>query len=150
MNVKVDNPFSLGAFAIILDDQNRVLLCHRRDFDLWNLPGGAIEKNELPTEAAIRETKEETGLDVSIERLVGIYSNAGKNDLVFTFVCNIIGGHLSTTDESDSCKYFEIKDIPANTVPRHVGRIHDAYKNSLQPIIRRQTEPSSREMLRKT
>lgn len=59
--------FSIGAFSIIFDEQGRVLLCHRRDMDAWNLPGGGAESGELPTEAAIRETKEETGLDVVIE-----------------------------------------------------------------------------------
>jgi 8-oxo-dGTP pyrophosphatase MutT (NUDIX family) len=54
---------SLGAFAIIFDEQNRVLLSHRRDMDLWNLPGGGVESGELPTEAVIREVKEETGLE---------------------------------------------------------------------------------------
>lgn len=55
--------FSIGAFAIILDEQSRVLLCHRRDFDVWNLPGGGVENGELPTEAVIREVREETGTD---------------------------------------------------------------------------------------
>ena len=59
--------FSIGAFAIVFDEHRRVLFCHRRDMDLWNLPGGVVERGELPTETAVRETKEETGLDVVIE-----------------------------------------------------------------------------------
>ena len=59
--------FSIGAFAIVFDERGRVLLRHRQDFDLWNLPGGGVESGELPTEAVIRETKEETGLDVVVE-----------------------------------------------------------------------------------
>jgi 8-oxo-dGTP pyrophosphatase MutT (NUDIX family) len=50
--------FSIGAFAVIFDDQKRVLLCHRRDMDAWNLPGGGIDSGELPTEAIVRETRE--------------------------------------------------------------------------------------------
>lgn len=65
--------FSIGAFAVIFDEHSRVLLCHRRDLDVWNLPGGGVESGELSTEAVIRETKEETGLDVVVERLVGVY-----------------------------------------------------------------------------
>ena len=41
-----------GAFAIIYDDERRVLLCHRRDVDAWNLPGGRVEDNEAPWDAA--------------------------------------------------------------------------------------------------
>jgi ADP-ribose pyrophosphatase YjhB (NUDIX family) len=47
--------FTIGSFAIIFDKQDRVLLCHRRDMDLWNLPGGGMQSGELPNEAVIRE-----------------------------------------------------------------------------------------------
>ncbi len=68
------NTFKLGAFAIILDTQQRVLLCHSRDLDLWNLPGGGVESGEAPWGAVVREVYEETRLRVGIERLAGIYS----------------------------------------------------------------------------
>ena len=52
--------FTIGVFAIIFDDKNRILFCHRRDHDLWNLPGGRLEKGEAPWKGVIREVKEET------------------------------------------------------------------------------------------
>ena len=139
--------FSIGAFAVIFDHQRRVLLCHRRDLDIWNLPGGGVESGELPTEAVVREVKEETGLDVAIDRLVGVYGKTDKDELVFAFLCRIVGGEIATTDEADKCEYFEVKRIPSNTAPKHVGRIHDAIDSAVQPIFRRQTERSAREML---
>lgn len=51
--------FKIGAFAIILDEQGRVLLCHRRDIDAWNLPGGGLLSGEAPWQGVVRETKEE-------------------------------------------------------------------------------------------
>ena len=140
--------FTIGSFAIIFDDQKRVLLCHRRDIDAWNLPGGGVEMGELPNEAAIRETKEETGLDVSIERLVGVYAKIERDEFVFAFVCRPVGGELTLTDEADECKYFEIGEIPANTSPKHVERILDAMEPSHSPVFRRQTAMSTKEMLR--
>jgi 8-oxo-dGTP pyrophosphatase MutT (NUDIX family) len=53
--------FRLGAFAVILDEAGDVLLCHRRDLDVWNLPGGRVEQGESPWQAAVRETREEVG-----------------------------------------------------------------------------------------
>ena len=130
--------WNLGAFGIIFDKQGGVLLCHRRDMDAWNLPGGVIEPGELPTEAAIREVKEETGLNVVIERLVGVYGKPDKpTSLVFSFLCRVTGGELDLTDESDDTRYFAINNIPPNTFPRQVERIHDALSQHAQPVFSR-------------
>jgi ADP-ribose pyrophosphatase YjhB (NUDIX family) len=139
--------FTIGAFAIIFDDSGRVLLCHRRDLDVWNLPGGGAEKGEMPTESVIREVWEETGLEVAVERLAGVYGKTDKDELVFTFICRVLGGQLAVTDESSECQYFEVDDFPINTIPKHVERIHDAVRSSSQPVFRRQTALSAREML---
>jgi ADP-ribose pyrophosphatase YjhB (NUDIX family)/SAM-dependent methyltransferase len=136
--------FSLGAFAIIFDPQGRVLLCHRRDLDIWNLPGGGVESGELPDEAVVREAREETGLEVVVERLVDIYGKV-DDDVVFSFVCRVTGGELCFTEESDDCRYFEITEMPANTSPKHLERINDALLPVGQPVFRRQTAPSMRE-----
>ena len=141
--------FTIGAFAIIFDEQDRVLLCHRRDMDAWNLPGGGVESGELPTDAVIREVLEETGLEVIIDRLVGVYGKIDKDEFVFSFICCAIGGHLSLTDEASENRYFEVENIPDNTNPKHVERIHDAVKENSQPIFRHQTAPSIKEMLKK-
>lgn len=140
--------FKIGAFAIIFDEHGRVLLCHRRDFDAWNLPGGGVESGELPTEAVIREVKEETGLDINVERLIGVYGKSDKDELVFSFLCQAIGGRLSATSESSECQYFRLIHLPMNTIPKHVERIHDAVEVTSQPVFRRQTAPSIWEHLK--
>jgi 8-oxo-dGTP diphosphatase len=142
--------WTLGAFAIIFDAQSRVLLCHRRDMDAWNLPGGGVERGELPTEAVLREVKEETGLEAEIERLLGVYGKLNKpNALVFSFLCRVTGGELTLTDESDDTRYFDIENIPSNTSPNQVERILDALDQPSQPIFSRLTGPSTRDMLNK-
>lgn len=130
--------FSLGAFAILFDDRRRVLLCYRRDIDRWNLPGGGVEPGELPTEAAIRETLEETGLEVGIDRLSGVYSKPDDNDLVFVFVCRVVGGRLTPTEEAVESRYFDPNELPDRTIPKHIDRIRDAIAHCGEPIFRRQ------------
>lgn len=132
--------FSLGAFAVIQDADGRVLLCHRRDMDLWNLPGGRVEAGELPTEAVIRETREETGLEIVVRRLTGVYGKPGANDLVFVFLCDAMGGILTRGDEADDLHYFEAGRFPPNTIEFHVQRIADARGGDSQPVFRRQEQ----------
>ena len=57
---KVENiaKFTIGVFGIILDEQSKILLVHRTDYDLWNLPGGRLESGESPWEGVVREIKE--------------------------------------------------------------------------------------------
>lgn len=137
--------FSIAAFAIIFNESDQVLLCHRRDMDMWNLPGGGVEKGELPDEAVIREVKEETGLDVEIEKLSGIYGKQYKDELVFTFICRIVGGDLTTTSESSDIQFFPVDELPGNTIIKHVERITDAKLNNPQPVFYRQTSPPTRQ-----
>ncbi|MBE0684535.1 MAG: NUDIX domain-containing protein, partial [Anaerolineaceae bacterium] len=111
--------FTIAAFAVIFDELDRVLLCHRRDMDKWNLPGGGVERGEIPTEAVIREVREETGLEVVVEKLTGIYGKQYKDELVFTFICRIIGGELTTTSECSENQYFALDDLPQNTIQKH-------------------------------
>jgi 8-oxo-dGTP diphosphatase len=135
--------FTIGVFAVIFDEQNRVLLCHRRDMDMWNLPGGGVESCELPTEAIAREVKEETGLSVEIERLVEVVGKSYRDELVFVFTCRVVGGKLTTTDESDDCRYFALDQFPPNTLSAHWARVTHALENAA-PVFYRQTEPSLR------
>lgn len=142
--------FSIGAFAIIFDESGKVLLSHRPDLDIWNLPGGGVETRELPTEAVIREVKEETGLDVVIERLVGVYGKVDKDEIVFAFVCRVAGGQLALSDEADQHCFFAVGQIPANMPHKQTERILDALNLTAQPIFRRQTAPSTQSIIGRT
>ncbi len=143
-HINQNSCFSIAAFAVIFDESDRVLLCHRRDMDRWNLPGGGVESGEIPTEAVIREVREETGLDVEIEKLSGIYGKQYKDELVFTFICRTVAGELTPTSESSDNQFFAIDSIPANTIPKHIERINDAKLDNPQPVFYRQTSPPTR------
>lgn len=131
---------NLGAFAIILDDASRILLCHRTDFDAWNLPGGKVECLESPWKAAQREVLEEVGLVVSIDHLIGIYSVPEQEAVAFTFLCTRTGGTVGLSDEADDVHWFHREHLPSNTLPRHIERIEDAFNESGETWLRVQTQ----------
>jgi len=64
------------AGGCLFNDEGKVLLQKRGDSGKWGFPGGAIELGETPEETAVRELKEETGLDVEVESLIGIYTDS--------------------------------------------------------------------------
>lgn len=139
--------FTIGVFAAIFDDENRILFCHRTDYDLWNLPGGTLEHGETPWECVVREVKEETGLDTVIGRLTGIYSKPDKNEIVFQYICNVIGGDIVLNPEADKIKYFAFDDIPRNTSPKQVDRIKDILENPGEVITKKHTGKSSFQLI---
>ena len=93
---------------IHFDDHNRMLLMKHRGTQQWVAPGGAIEPNELPTDAAVREMWEETGLYVELTQILGVfggpgclvtYPNGDQTSYVMTvFGCNVVGGYLHAND----------------------------------------------------
>ncbi|GHO67464.1 hypothetical protein KSC_063560 [Ktedonobacter sp. SOSP1-52] len=134
--------FRIGISALIFR-QGQILLAHRSDIDWWNLPGGGMELGETLEQTVSREVLEETGLQVAIERLVGVYSKPQKQEVVLSFLCRITGGELTTTLESRECRFFSPDAIPANTLPKHRQRIEDVLLNQERALIRNQLSSTS-------
>src|SRR6266487_5552961 len=136
--------FRIAVSAVILK-QGNILLAHRRDIDWWNLPGGGMELEETVDEALRREVHEETGLEVEIERLVGVYSKPQKQEVVLTFSCHVTGGTLRETEETSECRYFAHDILPSNTLPKYRQRIEDALLNQAGEILCAQRTSSAEE-----
>lgn len=110
-----------GASAMIFDDAGRILLQRRSDTGGWFVIGGAIDPGETPADAAVREAREETGLDVEPTRLSGVYTspeivypNGDRCVYVTTaFRCRVIGGALRPDgDESLELAWFDPHELP--------------------------------------
>jgi ADP-ribose pyrophosphatase YjhB (NUDIX family) len=114
--------------AVIHDE--KILLTKREDFEVWCLPSGGVEDGESLAEAAIRETKEETGIDVELTRLVGVYSRLGGIPDVHAalYAAKPIGGELRLQPgETIDIKYFALDEIPSELAFAHKKRIMDAF-----------------------
>ena len=114
---------SVGTFVFFFNNQEHVLLCKRRDINLWNLPGGRVEDGESPWNAALREVHEEIGVTAEIERLAGVYYKPEADEVVFQFVGKILVGTATTSDEVTEISYFPTDSLPPNTAPMQVERI---------------------------
>jgi ADP-ribose pyrophosphatase YjhB (NUDIX family) len=109
----------VGAEAAVFDDEGRILLVRRSDDGLWCLPCGWVEPGESPAEAAVREAREETGLDVRILRLVDVFTrkpDAGYGPhtaIAVIYLCEVVGGSLRGSHETTDVGYARIPDVDA-------------------------------------
>jgi len=109
----------IGADAAIFNESGEILLMQRADGSGWCLPCGFVEPNQTPAEAVRREVREETGLEVSIRQLVGVFTRkpSQKNGLHTTvavvFLCDITGGKLTLSHEGLALQYWPIEAMQA-------------------------------------
>jgi len=130
--------FRIGAFALIFDDRDRVFLCLGEDVVIWNLPGGGAEQGEPPWTTVVREVREETGLDVRVERLSGVYWRPEQTEVNSAFVCRVVGGTFIKTWEAVEPGYFALDEMPERTVRRHVARVRDALEHREETVMKTQ------------
>lgn len=101
--------------SVAIVECGTILLTMREDFEVWCLPGGEIDEGESIADAARREVREETGLEVELTRLVGTYSRIGwRPNHLFLFAAHVIGGTLTP----DPREVLEAHFFPFNALPQ--------------------------------
>lgn len=137
-----------GVAAVVLDDDDDVLLVKRADRERWALPTGTVERGESLSRALVREVKEETGLDVEVRRLTGVYS--APEQQVFTypsggsvhfvtccFRCTAVGGSLTAdAEETLDADFFRTDELPSNILPMQPRWVADATAERVGSAIR--------------
>jgi ADP-ribose pyrophosphatase YjhB (NUDIX family) len=135
-----------AATAVVTDGEGKFLLQQHKDNALWALPGGKVEIGENITQTVIREVKEETGLDIVPEYVIGIYSDP-KHVVAFSngevrqqfsicFACKITGGMLQGSEESFAVGFFSLQEIEHLNMHRSsLLRINHYLEHRLQPVI---------------
>ncbi len=108
----------VGADGAIFDESGRILLMLRSDNRTWCLPCGWVDPGESPAETVVREVREETGLHVRPERLLGLFARpasveAGPHGVISVlFLCEVESGVLTCSSEGLELRYWELEDVP--------------------------------------
>jgi 8-oxo-dGTP diphosphatase len=109
----IDPKIAVG--TIIETEGGRVVLVKRAiepGYGLWVFPGGYVDRGETLTSAAVREAREECGLEVRLDGLVNIYSYAGRAPVIVVYAATPIGGALCAADECLETAEFSADAIP--------------------------------------
>jgi len=136
----------LGVNAVITDSAGRVLLGRRDRPPIWNLPGGGVEEGEAPWDAAVREVREEVGVEVAVRRLTGVYHRPPGGDPVLVFACELVAGTPTTSAEALEVGWFAPDALPGAINPYQPQRIADAVRPGPAAVLASQPGPSVREL----
>lgn len=145
-NAPTINSVVPSVVAIVQDDQGRVLMIHKSDNDKWALPGGGHEPGESISDSVVREVKEETGYDVEVEALTGIYTNPNhvmayddgevRQQFSIAFRAKLIGGSPRTSRESSEVRWLTISEIEQLDVhPSMRLRLQHALSDPERPFV---------------
>lgn len=113
--------------AIVENDRGQILLIRRTDSGNWSLPGGAIELGESVSQAAARETKEESGIDCEVTGVAGIYSNPShlieytsdgevRQEFTIVLTARPLGGETTPSDESSEVEWRDTAQLDELTM----------------------------------
>jgi ADP-ribose pyrophosphatase YjhB (NUDIX family) len=116
-----------GGSALVEDEAGGILLQRRADSGNWSLPGGTMGIGETLPGAVVRETLEETGLDVELTGILGIYTDPGhviayqdgevRQEFVVVFTARVTGGELAVSDESTDVRFIAPAEL--DSLPMH-------------------------------
>jgi ADP-ribose pyrophosphatase YjhB (NUDIX family) len=101
--------------TIIADGDHRILLVKRAiepGYGKWVFPGGYVDRGEHLADAALREAREECGLDVRLEGLVDVYSYSGGTPIIIVYAAGLLGGTLALDEEGLEARWFSATEVP--------------------------------------
>lgn len=126
---------TVAVFAFIQQNDALLLVRQGTGSQYWSLPGGVVEAGESLHEAAVREVKEETGLDVRVGRMVGVYSKVSEDGLAITFEAEVTGGTVHADNEILECRWFPLISLPEHVRSHFRQRVADFLAKSSQTLL---------------
>jgi ADP-ribose pyrophosphatase YjhB (NUDIX family) len=138
------NTVAVAVSAFIQDDRGRILMIRRTDNNLYSIPGGQLEPGETLTQATMREVREETGIDIEVTGIIGIYSNPNhviayddgevRQEFSICFRARPIRGVPHTSQESSEVDWIEITKLDRMDV-------HPSIRRRIQRGLSHDTSP---------
>ncbi|GAA2149939.1 NUDIX domain-containing protein [Kitasatospora kazusensis] len=145
-NAPKPNSLVPAASVVVVDAAGRILLQRRTDNGLWALPGGKMELGESLADCGIRETLEETGIDVEITAIVGTYTNPGhvfayddgevRQEFSICLLARPTGGRLRVSDESHEVAWFEAGEVDGLPMVSSIRKRINDWRSGHGPAIR--------------
>ena len=116
------------AVVVIVSREGKILMV-KRDIEpmmgRWSFPSGYVDRGEVVEEAAAREVKEETNVDVQLDRLLGVYSSQGSAVVLIAYAARVSGGNAKAGDETQAVGWFPSDDLPPLPFPHDEAIIGD-------------------------
>ncbi|MER7861079.1 NUDIX domain-containing protein [Amycolatopsis japonica] len=143
-NAPKANSIAVAVSVFIQDDEGRILMIRRTDNDLYSIPGGQLELGETLSQAAVREVREETGIECEVTGVIGLYSNPNhviayddgevRQEFSICFRAMPIGGSLRTSNESREALWVSRSKL-------QILDIHQSIKLRIMHGLDGRTEP---------
>ena len=116
------------AVVVVASQGSRILMV-KRDIEpmmgRWSFPSGYVDRGEVVEEAAVREVREETNVEVSLDGLLGVYSREGAPVVLVAYAASIVGGSPSAGDEAQAVELFSADNLPPLPFPDDAKIIAD-------------------------
>ena len=108
------------AVVVVASDGGKILMVKRAIDPMmgrWSLPAGYVDRGEVVEEAAIREVLEETGVEIRLDALLGVYSSQGAPVILVAYAATLTAGVASPGDEAIDVGFFHVDDLPDMPFP---------------------------------
>lgn len=128
MTTKAGTPkHSVSVAGVVVRDDGRVLVIQRADNGNWEAPGGVLELDESFESGVVREVLEETGVEVAVERLTGVYKNLPRGIVALVYRCRQVGGEPHPTEEAREIRWMTLAEVQSAMAPALGVRVLDAF-----------------------